>query len=51
MFTYAAASSQSVPAATVYVPGRSAAYEKQALMKAMKTTRLAEIFKLLIYLL
>ena len=51
MFTYAAALSQAVPAATVYVPGRSVAYENQALMEAMKTTRLAEIFRLPIYLL
>ena len=51
MFTYAAALSQAVPAATVYVPGRSAANENQALMKPMKTTHLAEIFSLLIYLL
>ena len=34
---------QAVPAATVYVPGRSATYENQASMKPMKTAHLAEI--------
>ena len=51
MFTYDAALSQAMLAATVYVPGRSAAYENHSLMKPMKMTCLAEIFKLLIYLL